>query len=144
MSFPSNYKLSDLFDIKNTVPQTVPTALQMISDSMKSTYIDRNSSGVLELNTTSDKRNISVPLTIYYFEAGPYTDIVNTTFEYFVDPPVNASGTWYPSAFQDALNASLSLKRNDIETESHSVVDLGTQIEKAAEGGFTRGEFPEA
>ena len=144
MSFPANFKLSEVFDIKNTVPQTVTNAMQLISTAMQSTYIDRNASGVLELDTTSEKSNISVPLTIYYFVEGPYDDIVNTTFEYFVEPTVNVSVTAGSSAFQDALNASLALQRDTIETESHSVLDLGTQIEKAAEGGFPKGEFPEA
>ena len=140
MSFPANFKLSEVFDIKNTVPQTVPDALQSVSTAMQSTYIDRNASGVLELDTTSEKSNISVPLTIYYFEEGPYADIVNTTFEYFVDPAVNVSGTVESSAFQDALNAALSLQRDDIEQEPY-LQEL--QFEKA-DGGFPRGEFPEA
>jgi hypothetical protein len=144
MSFPTNFKLSEVSDIKNTVPQTVSNAMQTISTAMQANYIDRNESGVLELDTTSEKSNISVPLTIYFFEQGPYADIVNTTFEYFVDPAVNVSGTNYSSTFQDALNANLALQRNTLERESHSVVDLGTQIEKGATDGFPKGEFPEA
>ncbi len=139
MSFPANFKLSEVFDIKNTVPQTVPDALQSVSTAMQATYIDRNASGVLELDTTSEKSNISVPLTIYYFEEGPYADIVNTTFEYFVDPAVNVSGTYYSTAFQDALNASLSLQRDNIEQEPH-LQEL--QFEPVTEGGFPNGEFP--
>lgn len=85
MSFPPNFNESEIDDIKNTVPEATYNTIPVITDSMKSEYITRNTSGVLELDFTTKNANLAVPLDIYYFESGPYTDIINTNFEYFVD-----------------------------------------------------------
>jgi hypothetical protein len=104
--FPQNFSVNAVDDINNTVPINVTENVIAITEEMQSTYISRNQSGVLDLNLQSNKSNFAVPLVIYNFVTGPYTDIINTQFEYFVDsvileeiattnPPINLVETFY-------------------------------------------------
>lgn len=85
MSFPPNFDVTDLNDIDHTIDISEYTVIPVITEDMRQTYIERNSSGVLELSMNSDRFNLAIPMEIYSFEAGPYDDIVNTDFEHFVD-----------------------------------------------------------
>lgn len=86
MSLPSDLQINTLDDVVlNTIPQTMSNSIQLIPEDIKQTYIPRNASGVLELDTTSNKIHLAVPLTIDVAAEDMYIKLINTSFEYFVD-----------------------------------------------------------
>lgn len=128
MSFPKNFKLSDVDDIGNTVPETVSNVTQLVSINQQEVYIDRNRSGVLELDTNSDKVYLAVPLRIDYVEPGMYNQLINTAIEYFAEPTVTPIGR-LGSSIDKFLDSTLSLNRADLDQEPHYQGD-GPTFEK--------------
>lgn len=71
--------------IVNSKIVTNINSFQQISNTLPQTYVERNDSAVIQLNTNEDKTDLAVPLTWFYPQGEIYTKIVDTSFQYFVD-----------------------------------------------------------
>ena len=116
---PVNVKIVDIQDSIQTRPASTASIVipQIVSAELQPIFISRNESGIIQLDQSSSKNNLAIPLTVYKFNNAAYTTVINTAFTYYVDPEKQAiAEVFYDNTYAGATIGFLVPNKTKFKT----------------------------